>query len=230
VGGVFNTFARLRPPPVSALALRGHVLCVAGDFTWAGGAGATNIARWDGANWMALGDGIVGPSSLYPPPTVRVLCFYGNELYAGGTFLRAGMEPANSLARWDGARWLTLGDGVGGGRFSPPSVEALAVANDRLYVGGHFKLAGGKPASDFSIWHFPPRLSIEADRGGVVLAWPAAASKYRLQFKERLAEELWTFLTNAPVAAGNQFRLTNQPSGPKGFYRLSLPQLGTGPE
>src|SRR5262245_32553912 len=51
-------------------------LYVGGDFTIAGGVPATNIAKWNGSMWSALGLGMNG--------SVNALLAVGNELYAGG--------------------------------------------------------------------------------------------------------------------------------------------------
>jgi hypothetical protein len=45
-------------PCVSALAVSGTNLYAGGDFTSAGGVSATNIAKWDGSAWSALGSGM----------------------------------------------------------------------------------------------------------------------------------------------------------------------------
>jgi hypothetical protein len=45
VSGTVSSLPRIRPPPVSALALAGNELLVGGDFTLAGNTAATNVAR-----------------------------------------------------------------------------------------------------------------------------------------------------------------------------------------
>src|SRR5262245_39976875 len=45
---------------VSALAVSGNDLYAGGHFTTAGGIVATNIAKWNGSTWSALGSGIGG--------------------------------------------------------------------------------------------------------------------------------------------------------------------------
>src|SRR5205085_10483935 len=55
-------------PHVTALAVSGSRLYAGGLFTTAGGVAATNIAKWDGSGWTALGAGINGaaPDVLAP--------------------------------------------------------------------------------------------------------------------------------------------------------------------
>lgn len=94
-------------PPVSALAVfddgtgGGPALYAAGYFQKAGGLNAASIARWNGANWSALGAGI--SNTMFQ--TVRSLAVFddgsggGNALYVGGTFT---VSPAGDsyLAKW----------------------------------------------------------------------------------------------------------------------------------
>ncbi len=68
----------------------------------------------------------------------------GGEVYAGGLFPFAGTEQVNLVARWDGAAWAALGQGVAGrsDAFSLTAVQALRLARDgTLYVGGNFREA-----------------------------------------------------------------------------------------
>ena len=116
----------------------GEALYAAGDFTEAGGVSASRIAKWDGTSWSALGAGLTG-GSVY---TLVVFDDGGGEaLYAGGDFTTAGGAAATRIARWDGATWTTLGEGMNG------EVRSLAVFNDgsgnALYAAGDFTQAGG---------------------------------------------------------------------------------------
>lgn len=112
-------------------------LYVGGYFAEAGGVPARSIARWDGANWHALGFGIE------PFPTGEVYALAtgpDGSIYVGGTFTYAGGTAARRLARWDGEAWGPLGDGVEG---TYASVQALTVASDgRVFIGGAFGQAG----------------------------------------------------------------------------------------
>jgi trimeric autotransporter adhesin len=109
---------------VTAL-LNGDVV-VAGEFTSAGGVAASNIARWDGTGWHALGTGFDGP--------VNALVTLDNgDLIAGGFFANAGGQAAANIARWDGVQWQPLGPGLDG-----EVTSLLRQTNGGLVVGGHF--------------------------------------------------------------------------------------------
>ena len=126
---------------VFTLAVAGTNLYAGGTFTQAGGSPATNIARWNGSTWSALGSGTDG--------TVYALAFDSSGyLYAGGSFTAAGSVAANYIARWNGSSWSTLGNGTNG------SVFVIAVDGlSGLYAGGDFYIAGGAAADNIARWN-----------------------------------------------------------------------------
>src|SRR6202158_5493601 len=93
---------------------RGPAPYAGGNFTIAGGLEINRIARWDGAQWSAVGGGM-GPNNT----SVSALTLFndgsGLALYAGGSFTIAGGVPANHIARWNGTQWSPLGSGINGG-------------------------------------------------------------------------------------------------------------------
>ncbi|MCZ6754650.1 MAG: hypothetical protein O7E49_04990 [Gemmatimonadetes bacterium] len=132
----------------------GPALYAGGTFTETGGdLWVNHIAKWDGATWSAVGGGVGGP--------VVVLAVFddglgqGPALYVGGQFTTAGETSANSIARWDGTFWATLGEGVGGYQ---PTVRALTVFDDKsgsgpgLFAGGEFTTAGGMSSQRIAKW------------------------------------------------------------------------------
>jgi hypothetical protein len=124
---------------VFALAVSGSDLYVGGSFASAGGIPATNVAKWNGSSWSALGTGM-------SRGCVQTLAITGDYVYAGGGFTTAGGIIANSIARWDGSSWTALGSGMNG------SVYTLAVSGSNLYAGGAFTVAGGSTANYVAKW------------------------------------------------------------------------------
>jgi hypothetical protein len=137
----------------------GPALYAAGAFTHAGGVPASNIARWDGRAWSALGtgeaQGLSGGTTI-----VNHLAVYdagdGPQLYATGGFTRAGGPEgvtARGIARWDGSSWSSVGDAqldspapiavfdegagpvlfVGGRLFEPPLLTRLSRWDGRAW-------------------------------------------------------------------------------------------------
>ena len=127
---------------VKAVATSGADVYVGGSFTNAGGdPSASYISRWDGSSWNPLGVGLALGSGPCP---VHAIAVSGSDVYVGGNFTYAGGNPdANSIARWDGSNWHSLGTGC-----SFYSIEAIAVAGSDVYVGGYFFNVGGNPDLD----------------------------------------------------------------------------------
>ncbi len=135
---------------VRALAVYDNCLIAAGEFSTAGGASASHIARWDGESWSPLGTGMNGG--------VQALTVFNGELIAGGFFSTAGGESVPGIARWDGSNWHTLGDVPGS------SITSLTVYNGSLVAGGGF--AGNVARWDGFDWS-PLGSGVDGDDGFV---------------------------------------------------------------
>ncbi len=123
-------------------------LYIAGRFSSVGGVAASHIAKWDGANWSAVGSGITGTQVIQ-----LGVADDGNgpALYAGGNFTTAGGVAAANIAKWDGSTWSALGSGTSG------TVQAIAGFDDgngsKVYVGGNFISAGGQTVNGIATWN-----------------------------------------------------------------------------
>ena len=108
VGAGFGDGGRLAGTSVGvyALAVSGTNLYAGGDFTTAGGSAATNIAKWDGSSWSALGSG----SERHFP---RCACAggVGHQPVCGGRFHDGGRQQ-RQLHRQMGREQL-VGAGFG---------------------------------------------------------------------------------------------------------------------
>jgi len=115
--------------------------------------------RFDHGSWSDLAGGMSGPNLFQV--SVRALASFddgwgdGPVLYAGGYFTSAGGVDAQSLARWDGRAWQSLGEVVF--NTSPGLVESMVVwarPNDTpvLVVGGSFTSVDGVPAKSVAMW------------------------------------------------------------------------------
>lgn len=149
----------------------GNALYVAGDFSTAGGVPASGIARWDGTNWSALGDGLCCES-------VSALTTFddgsGLALYAGGNFESSGTNSIRGVARWNpsSATWSALGVGLAIGRTSGALTlyGGTFAGSPTLFVGGEFALAGGVSAQNLARWNGSAWSAIGAGANGVVRA------------------------------------------------------------
>ncbi len=135
---------------ISAIAVQGNEVYVGGTLiTSIGNVMATNIAKWDGQNWTALGSGI---SSSGQAIVFQIAFGTNGDLYAGGMFTAAGSVAATNVARWNGVSWSPLGKGIGAGPANAIPVGALAVSGNNLFVGGTFTNAGGLNIKALAQW------------------------------------------------------------------------------
>ncbi len=132
---------------VRALLLDGSNLYVGGTFTNVNNAGtviaeADYIAKWDGANWSALGNMAALSNTVYS------LAKNGNDLYVGGIFNVIGIPGADRIAKFDtqAATWSA----VGGASVFNSSVNSLVWYGGNLYAGGNFSNAAGIPEADYA--------------------------------------------------------------------------------
>src|SRR5262249_9547897 len=121
VGGVVNGSVR-------SMAVWNNSLVVSGTITGFGSLASSNIARWDGTNWSALGSGV----STY----ALALGVHHTHLYASGSFV-----AGRNLLMFNGTAWTI----VPGGFSDYP--YAIASYNGKLYAGGFFTQAGSALAS-----------------------------------------------------------------------------------
>jgi len=150
VGGGVNAFAYVTSFEVFDDG-NGPALYAGGGFSLAGGVPASNIARWDGVGWSALGSGTDAP--------VLALAVHddgtGPALHVGGSFSAAGGLPAAAIAAWDGLGWASLSSSIAGGY--PDYVDALAVFDDgdgpALHAGGAFTTLDGQSLEHIARWN-----------------------------------------------------------------------------
>lgn len=108
---------------------------------------ANNIAKWDGASWDTLDDGLRGGGGS---GDVRALARNSGNIVAGGAFYTAGTVGVNGIALWNGMDWSALGTGNG----LNSTVLALAFdSNGNLYAGGSFIVAGTTTVNRVAKWN-----------------------------------------------------------------------------
>ncbi|WP_422769730.1 hypothetical protein ACN28C_23735 [Plantactinospora sp. WMMC1484] len=136
------------PPGAGPAAAPG--LYAGGTFTRAGGVDVDHLATWNGTAWSRVG----GASTAGPDGSVTALAVYDGDLIAGGSFRTAGGVRVNGIARWDGAAWQPLTGSSGTGVMTTPLdfVDALAVYDGDLIVGGQFLRAGGVTVNHVARW------------------------------------------------------------------------------
>jgi hypothetical protein len=173
----------------------------AGQFTNAGGTAITNIARYNGTAWSALGTA--------PNGRVRALAFdKAGNLYAGGAFTTIGGTSANRIARWNGSAWSALGAGMTKSAGTCVVTTLYVARNGMLYAYGDFDTAGGVNALNIATWNgggwWPLGSGLtktvtgyegaiyEDDGPGVVVAgYYTLASNPNIMFLSRWTSSVW---------------------------------------
>jgi hypothetical protein len=114
--------------PVSIFRFDGD-LVVSGTFGLAGGQPVSNIARWNGSTWRAMG----------ALPADSRLAVLNDRLYAIAT--------GSMLRVWDGAVWTPMGKAISAGR-----VIDLKAWRGELYVAGSFTQIGDDPITYIAVF------------------------------------------------------------------------------
>jgi len=102
-------------------------LYMAGNFSAVDGVEANNIISWDGNNWQALGDGINGEIH-------DIAIDEDGRVFVGGSFI-VNNSSIRNVAYWDDGVWKGFNTSNMDG-----SINAVHIANDKLYIGGAFDL------------------------------------------------------------------------------------------
>jgi hypothetical protein len=128
-------------------------LYAGGFFPTAGGVNATNIAKWNGSTWSALGSGVGFNISYEGEEVYALACDKNGNLYAGGGFSTAGGVSANNIAEWNGSTWTNLGSGIYDAEYGDKVYALACDTNGNLYAGGDYLTAGGIIAYSIAKWN-----------------------------------------------------------------------------
>lgn len=116
----------------------GTVLFAGGSFVMADLEDGTNIARWNGTEWLPAGEGLNGD--------VHHLHQHDGGLFAGGDFTMSGDQEVNRVARWNGDGWVPVGSGFDG------MVRTMETFNGELIAGGWFTASGETQLNYLARW------------------------------------------------------------------------------
>ncbi len=137
---------------VSCIGILGSDIYVGGGFTDVGGVSARSFAKWNGSSWATwpITDGVF----QYPlNDAANRMVVKDGSLYIGGAFNQAGGVNANHVARYDGINFHALGAKPANGFTTPAiNVGCIGQADDGIYVGGLFTIAGKTLANRIARW------------------------------------------------------------------------------
>ncbi len=197
---------------------------VGGDFRFVSGQVRRNLAH-------VLADGTLDPD-FRPDPVevafgdssgyVNALYLTDGVLYVGGRFNRVGGEPRRDLAALDTATGAVLplsADFALSNSPFPPVVEALAVVEGTLYVGGLFTSVNGQPRVGAA--------ALDAETGAV-LPWRADLARKNPNFSAA-ASEFGRGDSTLYLSGAFEF-VDGQPRGELAEVTLADPVTGEGGE
>ena len=118
-------------------------LYIGGQFSNIGNLSTYNIAKWNGTNFIALGDGISGDNAHIS----SIKLDKSGNLFVAGSFSNAGDIAVNNIAKWDGKKWSDLG-----GETNGPVYDIALDDNGDLYVLGGFSKVGNKNIKYLAKW------------------------------------------------------------------------------
>ena len=127
---------------VRVITVANERLLVGGDFYSAGGIASTRgIAEWDAPTWKSFGNGVsYNTGSVYSIVSGES----GNTYIAGSFYDQGGDSNADHIAKYNGATWSAVGNGV---NTLVRSIVIDYVGN--LYIGGQFFNAGDVTDADY---------------------------------------------------------------------------------
>jgi hypothetical protein len=125
-----------------------------GTFQSAGGVPARGVARWNGTTWSSLGAGVTDASLSFFVNSL--LTMPSGDLLAGGYFNTMGGQTVNHVARWDGAAWHSLGQGIDTNPGSSAVTSLTQAGPYSVAVGGIFPGPIGADSANFAIYTIPP--------------------------------------------------------------------------
>lgn len=115
---------------------------ITGSFTTVNGVSASNIAKWNGTTFVAMGTGL--NSDGY----AMVFDAAGNLYVTGNFSLAGGVANTAYVAKWNGSVWSPLGTGL-----SSVAYDMAIDSSGNIYVTGTFTTAGGGAAAKIAKWN-----------------------------------------------------------------------------
>lgn len=110
-----------------------------GEFRKIGADSIARIAKWDGVQWKALGNGLNNAAQ-------GLLVDSKDQLVAVGAFTRSGQDMLKYVALWNGVQWTELGKDL------DKAVNAVELYQEKITIGGQFTLAGETPLNYIAQW------------------------------------------------------------------------------
>jgi len=156
---------------------------VASSSSSGGSSGSTS------SSWESLAGGMDKP--------VNSIAFdKAGNLYAGGTFTKAGVITVSNIAKWDGTKWDPMIGGTNG-------TVNFVIGDDlgNVFVCGNFTSAGGVAVTNIARWKITSSWEALGDPGGEVTKMFLLGPNYYILVSGCRYVKKWDSATSAWVRA-----------------------------
>jgi len=126
-----------------------------GSFDVLGEYPCENITTYENGTTDCVGRGVTQSyqwksGSILSTSSISSMKAIGNDLFVVGNFVKAGNNSVQSIAKWDGNSWDSLGGGLQGSKYGQ---YKLAVDSSyKLLVAGKLTSAGGISCNGLASW------------------------------------------------------------------------------
>jgi hypothetical protein len=194
---------------VSTMKVYHDELYVGGTFDHAGEISVSNIARWDGDDWSDVDGGTKHATGT----VIDAMTIQDEELIVAGLFDSLGTVVANNIGKWDGYRWTDLTG-------TNNRIMAAEVHKGKLYIGGLFDVAGGRPVAGIAKMETAKTVKIKQPQNTNYYLFPnPAEQRFTIIPKKGLNSGYSVFLFNQ---LGKQVASISNVSGETEFDRKGL--------
>ncbi|MFA6470114.1 MAG: T9SS type A sorting domain-containing protein [Bacteroidota bacterium] len=132
---------------VTAMAVVGNDLYIAGKFDSIGTKPMWHLAKWNGSQWDSVSLGLKGDYSGIADMAVD----NAGRLYVVGKFTSInGDNTLRYVARWDGSKWDNLGALTS--NFQQDMFFAESDSKGNIYISGYFGYVNGFSSQNFAAW------------------------------------------------------------------------------
>ena len=121
-------------------------LIVGGNFASIGGVSTSNIARWNGTSWSAIGNGLSGSGSVVG----CILPLSATEFVAGGSFTNSGATVLHNIAKWNGSAWIDMSAGF---TSEPAAQDLVRTPTGDIIVSGYFSIGSDPARGGLARWN-----------------------------------------------------------------------------
>lgn len=200
---------------MSAFAVSGTNIFIAGSKTSGPYDPHISLFRWDGAN------GSETPTLLGSSDEIAVMTGFGANLIVAGRFRSIAGLAANSIAEWDNGVWRSLDNGLASLSY-PGNVMDLAVLGNRLLMTGGFDQAGQSSSGNIAVWNATAdiRFGAPSTTSGSFQISGGIGDRVEIETSDDLAT--WTKVSDLQFSSPTENVANSTSNGGQRFYRAKI--------